>query len=62
MKISIQKLKQKDLKPVIINADSNFVVVTYWWGKGNLNISRSFFNPLTNVPNSTSFRPCSDKL
>lgn len=37
MKISIQKLKERDLNPVIINADSNFVVITYWWGKGNLN-------------------------
>lgn len=25
------------LKPNIINEDSNFVVVTYWWGRGNLN-------------------------
>ena len=25
------------LKPTIINKDSNFVVVTYWWGRGNLN-------------------------
>ena len=26
-----------NLKPNIINPDSNFVVVTYWWGRGNLN-------------------------
>lgn len=25
------------LKPTIINEASNFVVVTYWWGRGNLN-------------------------
>lgn len=25
------------LKPTIINEKSNFVVVTYWWGRGNLN-------------------------
>ena len=23
--------------PTIVNADSNFVVVTYWWGRGNIN-------------------------
>lgn len=26
-----------NLKPNITNPDSNFVVVTYWWGRGNLN-------------------------
>ena len=25
------------LSPTIVNADSNFVVITYWWGRGNLN-------------------------
>ena len=25
------------MKPTIINKNSNFVVVTYWWGRGNLN-------------------------
>jgi len=25
------------LQPTIINTDSKFVVVTYWWGRGNLN-------------------------
>ena len=24
-------------KPTIVNNDSKFVVVTYWWGRGNLN-------------------------
>ena len=23
--------------PTIVNPESSFVVVTYWWGKGNLN-------------------------
>jgi hypothetical protein len=23
--------------PTITNNDSNFVVITYWWGRGNLN-------------------------
>ena len=23
--------------PIIVNKDSKFVVVTYWWGRGNLN-------------------------
>ena len=26
-----------NLKPNIINESSKFVVVTYWWGRGNLN-------------------------
>lgn len=25
------------LKPTIVNENSNFVVITYWWGRGNLN-------------------------
>ena len=25
------------LTPTIINDSSNFVVITYWWGRGNLN-------------------------
>ena len=25
------------LKPTIINENSNFVVITYWWGRGNFN-------------------------
>jgi hypothetical protein len=29
------------MKPVIVNPESNFVVVTYWWGKGNLNRNTS---------------------
>ena len=32
-----RKAKAHSLKPTIINEDSNFVVVTYWWGRGNLN-------------------------
>jgi len=29
--------KSHTLKPTIVNPESNFVVVTYWWGRGNLN-------------------------
>ena len=25
------------LTPKIVNEESNFVVITYWWGRGNLN-------------------------
>jgi hypothetical protein len=32
-----KKAFSHSLKPNIINKDSNFVVVTYWWGRGNLN-------------------------
>jgi hypothetical protein len=31
------RAKSHSLKPVIINEESNFVVITYWWGRGNLN-------------------------
>jgi len=31
------RAKAHSLKPTIVNADSNFVVITYWWGRGNLN-------------------------
>jgi len=27
--------------PTIINSNSNFVVITYWWGRGNLNNNTS---------------------
>lgn len=26
-----------ELKPTIVDSKSNFVVITYWWGRGNLN-------------------------
>jgi hypothetical protein len=32
-----ERAKRHVLKPTIVNSDSNFVVVTYWWGRGNLN-------------------------
>lgn len=32
-----EKAAAHDLKPSIINAKSSFVVITYWWGRGNLN-------------------------
>lgn len=31
------RAKAHKLKPTIINESSNFVVITYWWGRGNLN-------------------------
>jgi hypothetical protein len=31
------RAKSHNLKPTIINENSNFVVITYWWGRGNLN-------------------------
>jgi len=31
------KATAHELKPVIVNPESKFVVVTYWWGRGNLN-------------------------
>ena len=31
------RAKSHSLKPNIINTKSNFVVITYWWGRGNLN-------------------------
>jgi hypothetical protein len=31
------RAKAHALKPTIVNNDSNFVVITYWWGRGNLN-------------------------
>ena len=31
------RAKSHTLKPNIIHKESNFVVVTYWWGRGNLN-------------------------
>lgn len=30
-------IEKKILKPNIINEESKFVIITYWWGKGNLN-------------------------
>lgn len=37
-----------ELKPTIVNPASNFVVVTYWWGRGK--------------PNSNTSRPCPDVI
>jgi hypothetical protein len=39
------------LKPVIINPNSNFVVISYWWGRGNVNYNtqkpcREFYKAL----------------
>jgi len=40
--------RSHDLRPKIINEDSNFVIVTYWWGRGNLN--------------KNTQRPCPDEI
>jgi hypothetical protein len=32
-----KRAKAHSLKPTIVNDKSNFVVVTYWWGRGNIN-------------------------
>ncbi len=36
-RLSLQKLRAKELRPTIINKNSTFVVITYWWGRGNKN-------------------------
>lgn len=36
------------MKPTIVNKDSNFVIITYWWGKGN--------------KNKNTQRPCPDEV
>lgn len=45
-------ISQTNAAPTIVNPDSNFVVVTYWWGRGNLNQNTarpciSFFEEIT---------------
>lgn len=35
--MDIQDVENIQLKPVIINKKSTFVVITYWWGRGNIN-------------------------
>jgi hypothetical protein len=32
-------IKNQSLTPVIINEESNFVIVTYWWGRNNINLN-----------------------
>ena len=32
-----QLVAEQKKDPTIVNHDSNFVVVTYWWGRGNDN-------------------------
>lgn len=41
-------IESKLLTPVIINPDSKFVIITYWWGRGNLNVNMQ--------------KPCRDEL
>lgn len=31
-----------DMTPIILNEDSNFVVVTYWWGRGRTNLNLQY--------------------
>ena len=36
----VQKIiDAKTISPTIVNPNSNFVVTTYWWGKGNKNLN-----------------------
>ena len=32
-------IENKPIEPVIVNPESRFVVATYWWGRGNLNMN-----------------------
>lgn len=41
-------IENSQLRPVIVNERSNFVVITYWWGRGNLNLNTQ--------------KPCRDEL
>lgn len=41
-------IEQTKLRPVIINKHSDFVMITYWWGRGNLNLNTQ--------------KPCRDEL
>lgn len=41
-------IENTQLNPVILNERSNFVVITYWWGRGNLNLNTQ--------------KPCRDEL
>lgn len=34
-------ITRKEIRPTIVNERSKFVVVTYWWGRGNLNKNTS---------------------
>ena len=43
-----QIIANKSLNPVIINEESNFVIITYWWGNGNINYNTQ--------------KPCRDEL
>ena len=43
-----QIIESTNLTPVIINEKSNFVIITYWWGRNNLNVNTQ--------------KPCRDEL
>ena len=44
-------INKRILKPEIVNPDSNFVVITYWWGRGNIN--KNFQRPCASDAVST---------
>lgn len=46
--MSITNKFSKDMRPTIINPSSSFVVITYWWGRGNMN--------------KNTQRPCPDEV
>lgn len=48
----IDIINSKKLKPVIVNKRSNFVVITYWWGRGRDNKNLQFPCP-DNVKKNT---------
>ena len=54
--IIVSKVKE----PTIVNTESDFVVVTYWWGRGNMNANiarpcmefwESYINELIDITN-----------
>lgn len=45
------------LKPTIVNEASNFVVITYWWGRGNLNKNTQRPCPEDVVPGQALTKP-----
>jgi len=53
----LEKAASHDLKPNIINNESNFVVVTYWWGRGNLNKNTQRPCPEDLKPNESLTKP-----
>lgn len=46
--VLVKIIENKELKPVIVNENSKFVIITYWWGRGN--------------KNANTQKPCRDEL